>query len=64
MYYEINVALNGKHYFATHPRSITDEGSAKRLYYELEKRFPKSDGFSVGVTCYEQRGTTPKWAQA
>jgi hypothetical protein len=25
MNYEINIALNGSHFFATHQRSITDE---------------------------------------
>ena len=51
-YYEFNVALEGRHLFATAPRSFPScqEEKAKRFYYELCKRFPESEGFSIGVT--------------
>ena len=50
MYYEINVALNGKHFFATHERSITNYDKLKIVFAELDKRFPSEEGFELGVS--------------
>jgi len=55
-YYEINVALNGQHYFATAPRSIVSEDKAKTMMSDMRKRFPESEGFSVCCTHYESVG--------
>ena len=52
-YFEVNVTLNGQHFFATAERSITDSDKAKHVVLELLKRFPKSDGFQVSVS-YEK----------
>lgn len=49
-YYEINVSLNGRHYFATHPRSIQSERDLLKVYADFEKKFPKKDGYELGVT--------------
>ena len=56
MYYEINVALNGKHLFATHERSIRSEGELKRVLAILVEKFPESEEYSVSVTKWENRG--------
>jgi hypothetical protein len=60
MYYEINVALNGTHYFATHERSITYIETAKKVFADFVKRFPKEEGFSISLTEWETRGKTIK----
>lgn len=48
-HYEINVALNGKHLFATAPYSCRDRDDAKFLMAYLKPRFPESEGFQI--TC-------------
>jgi hypothetical protein len=55
-HYEINVALNGKHFFATAPRSLRDKWQVERVLPVLLERFPAKDGYSVGVTYYECLG--------
>lgn len=50
MRYEINVSLNGRHYFATHPRSLRDgdsEDNAVTVAQNLRDRFPASEGYKV-----------------
>lgn len=49
MNYEINVVRNGKHYFATHPRSLTDPNTIREVADDFRKRFPASEGFRVIV---------------
>lgn len=44
MYYEINVSLNGKHFFATSERSITNDEKLKEVYYTFKEKFPESEG--------------------
>ena len=56
MYYEINVALNGKHFFATAKRSITSISTLKAVYSVLKEKFPESEGFSISVTKWETVG--------
>ena len=55
MYYEINVSLGGRHYFATAKRSGTSFEHIARLYEELCLKFPSSDGFEVTVSCMSSR---------
>lgn len=55
-YYEVNVALNGKHFFATAPRSATERSQAERLVKELKARFPESEGYSVTCTHWQGCG--------
>lgn len=53
-HYEINVALNGKHYLATNPRSL-DAYNPKKIkdaLADFAKRFPESEGFSISCTKY------------
>ena len=53
MNYTINIALEGKHFFATAPHSITDEQRALRMLRELKDRFPVVEGFEVELTSHE-----------
>lgn len=57
MYYEINVSLNGKHFFATHERSIADKWTLKEVYNVFVEKFPKEEGYEISVTLYETFGT-------
>lgn len=59
-YFEVNVSLNGKHFFATAPRSLTDLDSAKRVYRELRDRFPAKEGFVLKCTYWTAHGTDVK----
>lgn len=56
MYYEINVAKNGRHYFATAERSLTDEQTAHKVFEEFEKKFPETEGYSLRMTYYQNVG--------
>ncbi len=50
MYWEINVALDGRHFFATAPRSITSQSDLRRVYRALQDRFAEASGYSLSVT--------------
>lgn len=56
-HYEINVSLNGKHFFATDERSTRDEAPTKKLVEEFRTRFPESEGFKIDVTHWKAGGT-------
>lgn len=56
MYYEINVALNNKHYFATAKRSATDLPTVMRLTKDIKDRFPTSEGYSISVSYHPEAG--------
>ena len=55
-YYEINVALNGKHFFATAPRSITTEDKMLRVFKTFKEKFPEREGYSVDVSYWSSTG--------
>jgi hypothetical protein len=57
MYYEINVSLNGYHYFATHERSVQTERQMKEMVHTFKKKFPKSEGYEITCTRWENQGT-------
>jgi hypothetical protein len=61
MYYEINVAKNGQHYFATSERSISTKEKAKELFDKLSESFPESDGYNITVSRWEHRGENIKF---
>ena len=50
MYYEINVALNGSHFFATAPRSITYIKTLQAKLKVFMVKFPESEGYSISVS--------------
>lgn len=56
MHYEINVSKNGKHYFATHPRSLTYSDDAIQALKDFRARFPESEGFLCICTEYSSLG--------
>lgn len=56
MYFEINVARNGKHFFATAERSCTTRKEALEVYAELKKKFPIEEGYKLDMTQYETVG--------
>ena len=56
MHYEINVSLNGMHFFATHARSITDLAKCRKVYDSLRVAFPESEGYEIAVQYIETSG--------
>jgi hypothetical protein len=56
-YFEVNVSLNGKHLFATAPRSARSAFELKRLLKVLRQQFPYKEGFEVTCTKWESSGT-------
>ena len=56
MYYTINVALNGQHYFATAERSITTEKQAEKMLEHFSDLFPTADGYQIKVTEWRNVG--------
>lgn len=50
MSFEINVALKGKHLFATHPRSMQSIFEVARVYKVIREKFPASQGFNISLT--------------
>lgn len=56
MYYEINVALNGQHFFATDKRSITNRGALEKVYKVLKEKFPLEEGYDIIVSEYNTVG--------
>ena len=64
-YFEFNVSYEGRHYFATAPRSFpaSQVSKAQRFYSDLRERFPESEGFNVTVTAWECTGSpmTLQW---
>ncbi len=58
MWYEINVSLNGAHYFATHERSITTLTKAVIVRDRLRKAMPEEEGFTITITQWQKTGVT------
>lgn len=56
MYYEINVTLSGKHFFATAKRSITNPWDLKEKLKVFIQKFPESEGYKLSVTRWEKVG--------
>lgn len=56
MYYEINVSLNGQHFFATAERSITNLNKAEKIYNLFKEKFPESEGYKIDITEWSKVG--------
>lgn len=56
MYYEINVALNGQHLFATDKRSITNKFALDVVYRIFKEKFPMEEGYDILVTQWDNVG--------
>ena len=50
MYYEINVAKDGYHFFATAERSIYSLKQLKKMYKLFLEKFPEEEGYSITVS--------------
>ena len=57
-HFEINVSKDGKHLFATAPRSLPscDEKKELDLYILFRQKFPESEGYEISVTKWVCRG--------
>ena len=64
MYYRINVAYKGQHYFATADHSLTNEAQARTVFGELSRKFTKEEGFEVTASRVETLGHELKWGVA
>ena len=56
MHYEINVSLNGHHFFATNERSITSRDKLNKVWEAIRKAFPESEGYEMSATEYSEVG--------
>ena len=56
MNYEINISLNGTHFFATHERSITSKLALEKVYPVLKEKFPEEEGYKISITLWETIG--------
>lgn len=56
MYYEINISLNGQHFFATAERSITNLNKAEKIYNLFKEKFPESEGYKIDITEWNKVG--------
>ena len=56
MHFEINVSKNGKHLFATAPRSLTTMSELRSLYSLLRLRFPSEEGYECQAHRIETTG--------
>jgi hypothetical protein len=56
MWYEINVSKDGKHYFATHERSIGTINEAVEIRDRLKKALPEEEGFEFTITQWQKTG--------
>jgi hypothetical protein len=56
MWYEINVSKDGKHYFATHERSITTIDKAVEIRDRLKAAMPEEEGFEYSITQWQKTG--------
>jgi hypothetical protein len=63
MGYEINVSLNGTHFFATHERSITTQLSARNTCAIFKVKFPEDEGYKVTVTEWRKTGREIEFAK-
>lgn len=56
MYYDINVSLNGHHFFATAERSVTSRQELKRVLPVMLMKFPVVEGFGISVSQHSNVG--------
>jgi hypothetical protein len=63
MYYEINVSLNGQHFFATAERSIHDMEKLLLVFESLRHRFSTKDGYEITISERTNSGRTMTYAE-
>ena len=62
-YYEINVSLNGRHLFATAPRSAWTEADVDRIMKVFIKKFPEEEGYKIFVEYWKCSGEFIDWKE-
>jgi len=55
-HFEINVSRDGRHFFATHERSLNLTSKLEDALIELRNRFPESEGFQITVSAQIEYG--------
>lgn len=58
MHYEINISKDGRHFFATAPRSVQDKTDLKKVLPVLTEAFKAVDGYEISVTRHHPCGET------
>ncbi len=56
MWYEINVSKDGRHYFATHKRSISTIEKATDIRDRLKLAMPEEEGYAYTITQWQTTG--------
>ncbi|WP_336784103.1 hypothetical protein [Paenibacillus illinoisensis] len=56
MFYEINVSINGRHFFATAERSLTTEAEFNKALGIFKEKFPESEGYKLSASKWEKSG--------
>jgi hypothetical protein len=56
MRWEINVSRDGQHFFATHPRSITNEQKCISILVSFLLCFDPAEGYKIKVTRWDDIG--------
>lgn len=56
MYYEINIAYKGAHFFATAKRSLRTEEQFTKAYKVIRGKFKPEHGYHVSATHYPETG--------
>lgn len=49
MFYQINVSLNGQHFFETDKYSIPNKVTMEKLYKVFKEKFPIEEGYDILV---------------
>jgi hypothetical protein len=61
MAYEINVSRNGKHFFATHERSLgLSKHHTREVYDKLVEAFPANEGYKIEIRYWQTTGESVK----
>lgn len=55
-WYEINIAKNGHHFFATAERSITNKWKLEEIFPVIKEKFPEEEGYGISVTAQVEYG--------
>jgi hypothetical protein len=56
MYYRINVAKGGKHFFATADHSLTSQMDYYKVLPVIAEKFPESEGYKISVSYWTHSG--------
>lgn len=56
MYYKINVAKDGRHFFATSENSIHTESKLKEVVALFKQKFPEHEGYKISASLVQTIG--------